>query len=802
MTLKIKFSKDTALLGVSLFIGLVSSIVPATALADNAPGNATDSFEVAHRAAQDKNPPGVTCTLRLPVGKTRFQQGEIIPVTVGFTADKPGVYKLNRFMQPRPSLLSFGTFHVTPQQGVSAPLGDLPVPQGISVSGFVPDPAPLSATPTEIPLVLNEWLRFDQPGTYHIYATSQRILQAEKDSSGPWGGISFGGLRATSNIIALKIVPADPAWAHQQVQSALKELSGTKGMFLEEGLEQPAQRLRFLGTHEAALAMIKRMGQDQRPRSSPTESWGYHFGLIGFADRAWLLAQMERAIARPDYAVTQQFLNTLSLLGALQRAPKPELAAADATDALVIARDTETIKKGALRSKLRSDWEKRLSETQTALLLGAWQRVADVVAVKNKSARAMTLHTLLELAWLDSQIGQNAKAKARLTGLTRQLAPLIDELPPLPLEYLLGDEWTRVRGPQMLPGLRRLWANTQATTEGQNPEMPDLILRRLYELDRSGGRALILKEIARPHSRSSSAALTILPKEKVPGLDKVLSERLKAKGSYSDLELTCKLIARYGTVALLPQAKAFYNQGNGWACSIQSPILAYFLRVSPEYGVSMIRQALEERQNTGCYQSILMNVAALHWDVALESLAEAHLQDANPAVQANAAQMLGIYGSPKAESALLARLRGKDEDKTPNVRERLEPVLVAALATGKAWLTDTAKLKMIRALCKTEAGRRKTNEYIGFHSEAKIRVVCRVGERGYWSAAHYSGNGLASFKAKLAQFPRGTVFLWQETSSGKEADALFSEVRRFVQAHGMTMQKEQSRLKLQCERYW
>ena len=750
------------------------------------------SFEAQHAAALAQNPPGVSCALQTEDGKTRFQMGELIHVTASFAATTAG-YMLSPYYQSRPSALSFGTFTVSPRDGVVDPLGTLPPEQFIMINGYVPDPVTLSNKPYKMTVLLNEWLRFDQSGHYRCYLTTHKVSASKpgaKTGSSPFDNKATAPV--ASNILELDIESPAPGWAAAQARQALAKLNGPAGkqLFPEQGWGHPAEVLRYLATREAAQAMIERMGQDTRPRSSPVESWDYRQGLIGFPERSWAIAQMQQALARPDYPVTQTFLETLALLRALQVTPSP----ADEGPTLIVPRPEpaawpapalpETAKKA--QQQQVKDWTQHLYGTQNKFLNSSWHDADDALARKTGYARAMTLHSLLELSW--GALGEDAKAQARVPQLISLLAPVLDQLPPTPLDYFLGDEWRRIHSHAMLPALQRLWANPKAIGEFKR-EVPDLILRRIYELDPQVGRQLILAEIRRPQPRVGAAALSILPEASIPALDQTFSNKLRAGQDDNNLDVTCPLIARYASPALLRQAQQFYEpQVDTMSCAPQAALLAYFLRVDPPYGLRMVKRALAARKQTGCYQSVLTLVASTRMTPALEALAIATLQDPAPDVVAEAAEVLKEHGSPAAQVPLMARLKQESVTLKPNAR--IESALSGALAQAQHWRLDATALSEVRALCHDANTRNNLDFSILSRSEAKVHLDYSLDFYNSWGVGNYHGMGWASFTNKLQQFPRGTVFSWQTMSYGKEADALFARVQALAIAHGMKVERE------------
>jgi hypothetical protein len=575
----------------------------------------------------------------------------------------------------------------------------------------------------------------------------------------------------------IEIVAAEPSWARSQVQTAMKRLGANAAGSPDESWTEWSRTLRYLNTRESALAMIDRMGRDERPRSAPVESADYVLGLVGFADRAWLVPAMQHAAQRADYAVTQPFVETLMLL------QNPQRSIEAAHDILTSTDQPERATSGITAIGIGERNRANAARTQAAARL--WQSIADAVDKKAVKARAMTLHTLLELAWLNPNFARDAGVRARVPKLVAQLALVLDTLPERPLSYVLGDEWQRVSAPAMLPALRRLWARAKPLKEYERSDVNDLILRRLHDLAPAEGRELILEEIASPHPRTGIDGLESLPDKTLPQLDKTLLSLLENENADACLRLA--LIERYATRAILPSLKTHYDVTRSeWDFDCLTALLAYYLRVDPAYGAAAIKRALAARKNG--FSDLLSYVAELEMNPALEQVLIDCLEHGTASVQLDAAKVLGRRGTPRAESALLARLRRPSGIKSKELRGRLEAQVVEALAEGNGWLTNRTKIAAIRALCTTDDGRRKADEYKIYFNEPKVHVDYQVGVEGYWSVGHYHGEGLAGLKAKMAQYPRGTVFSWQQTQFGRDAAAAFSQLQRFAGARGMKLE--------------
>ena len=108
----------------------------------------------------------------------------------------------------------------------------------------------------DIPVVLNEWIRFDRVGTYRIQVESQRLVYRGNRATPP--------LTVTSSEAEFEIVPADPRWAARTLADAPSAIDriaaqfGGRGVSYQElsatrdQLDRALRILRFLGTDGAA----------------------------------------------------------------------------------------------------------------------------------------------------------------------------------------------------------------------------------------------------------------------------------------------------------------------------------------------------------------------------------------------------------------------------------------------------------------------------------------------------------------------------------------------------------------------
>src|SRR5262249_31492830 len=600
----------------------------------------------------------------------------------------------------------------------------------------------LSEKPHKMTFDLNEWFRFDQPGKFRLYVTAPRVL---KKGERPFRN----GAEVTSNIVEFEILPRDDEWADQELQAITRLLdSGAPN----SDRRPDCRRLRFLNTEAAASEMIRRFG-------APLDVCGYEYsmGLIGSAYRAFVMKEMERRLESPDQIVSDGYLRKLSHVAASLHQkgelPSPAERPNDERQAKVAA----------------EAWRK-WGDSRQEFQIQYTERLMSALPRKQGKARAITVNTLLEMLWNNSlQSGQTRLidiADARRPGLARgyqpemiqKLAPEIiavfDDLPVNVQTGLLGYRWRQLAGPAMLPVIRRILNDKPANDRSyESRELRGLALRRLYDLAPDEGRRLIIEELRRPSPGAGWPTLKLLPDETLPGLEETLVENLNKalSGAGGNPDLLSMLIERYATTSVASRVRDIYgDKGGKWACSIQSALLAYFLRVDAPTGIELAKQALAARgpEYTHCYASLLPDVAKLRLTPELEDLAIERLDDPDPEVVTNAASMLGQYGSAGAEKPLWTRLekwiqewKGRAEELPKNFDsshpnfwpKQIGPALRQALSQSPAWLINREELERLRQSCLDKDESQQFNYQAGDLS-GEIRITFQPGDDGWGNA--------------------------------------------------------------------
>lgn len=127
-----------------------------------------------------------------------------------------------------------------------------------------------------------------------------------------------------------------------------------------------------------------------------------------------------------------------------------------------------------------------------------------------------------------------------------------------------------------------------------------------------------------------------VPELALPELDDVLAANFEA----SDSEINAALVQRYATKKIESRILAAAGEKIGrMACSQQSSILAYVLRIDETKGAELLDRAMASRA-TGCWR-FLNQIADARMSPALEKRAIADLDSADPDAVMAASQTLG-----------------------------------------------------------------------------------------------------------------------------------------------------------------
>ena len=571
------------------------TLVSLALLAGRATGG--ESFEEKHARLLKENPAGVS--LRISLADRAYRIGEATPVTLSFTNATDVQYICNGD-EYRHMWQTERAFHV------DGPAGSYDDPTATLLHwGVGGSRAQRDLRGLEVPVHLNEWVRFTKPGEYRIFCVAG--VQEKED----WRKAHH----VCSQIERVKIVPAGEEWTRRAVGEAI---AGLKHEDIK-ARQAAARRLRYLGTPDALRALAPLLGEQ--------DYWLTHHALYAFTSaRDWdaARAMLERRLGESDMPVGIQYLSALRHLS--------------------LPRETYLFPQ---RSGDREEVDRRyeeLHEKQAAVRKESLAKVAAALPAKRGRAAAVT-----GLLLLDNKIDT--------PGIRAAVARTFDLLGRGEQQGTLGYRWERVRCPQFEPVLAELARGPFTKEDRRSPLHRSWVVLRYREFRPAKARAIILEDIARPRPHLSVKALCSLPDEYLPELEDVLVRHLVEEGK-GDVGKAAPLVERYATARSLPRVIARYRRSEGrWACSIQEEMLGYWIKHDRKAGLAAVIKAARLRKDTGCWQRVLGVVLARYYGSDAEEAVLPFLNDPEQRIVIDVIRLLRRKGTPACVEPLIAKLR-------------------------------------------------------------------------------------------------------------------------------------------------
>ncbi len=677
---------------------------------------------------------GVNLTIRFAGNAARFRVGEIITIELSFSSSSVDTYEMDTRMYDRSGRLDEEQFHVMPEG--RDPLHDYFMGGlycGFPGGGLSGGPKLLTRTPEMIREELNEWVALDKPGHYSLYVTSTRVSRHAEPRD--------ENVQLRSDRIEFDVVEPESGWQDQRLASAMATLSDPSST--QERKTAAARTLRFLDTprsiHELVRQIVK-PGDDQKS--------DFEFGLMGSRHQELVLQELESQLAAPDAGITASFLRILAqtkfLLSHEAFPPYPE---------------TNTAEQKTWQPRFEGR-TREFCDLQDKL----YRKTELLVPVKEGAARAETIRTLLQRP---ARSPADAESHSAIPG--PDLAFTLLSLTPDEQYTLLSSFWARLSVPTIIPALEKLL--DQPVIKHQL--LRDILFQRLYELNPGKAVPRILAEIRQPHIDGgmftvNANTLAVLPDVTLPQFDELLAKRVADPNSRTR-ELDAGLIGRYSSGAILARVKVCYESAAGaWSCAIADGFMNYFLRVDPDYGTRQVGKGA----STCTPESLKTLVSIGRW-AKVEPAIIAKLNDPQLCVARDAAELLAMYGGPKAKMAMFERVRlfhdqwvGREKElrfiaempREAHEASSFQFGLVEALGHAANWLLTDEEIGELEKL--TLGQERENVARWRWHSPVTLKMTVAFNGQIHAEigAGLFLANDLSALLTKLSQFPAGTLF--------------------------------------------
>ena len=660
-------------------------------------------FDAQHAEATSRNPADVQFRLAFAGGRTQFHHGEAIKVQYELTSDTPNKYRSGDLWYDLSDRSRFESFVSDRPEDAADPLAGHWAIWETLYNAHVTRRGGgwkfLSADPLVESWDLNEYLRFDKPGKYRIYAVTRHIVADWSPGRDPYAG----GPALASSVLVLEILPDDAEWEATQLQRALETM--VLAQRNERARQNAVKAICYLQTPAALDAMASRYTGASRETDVQLLS-----GMIGYHDRAAAVKRMEQQLASADFGVSRQFLFSLGVMKL--RLASPELSAEQLQHA-----EKPEVKR----------WRHALFDA----LMPYYEQLITAAGRKTPPARALTVDTLFQTSALETYDFEKLPLPAeQVEALRLRELTILPDLPPYEqFDRIANFGWAKdLPAEQVLPVLRRVYANPAGEMAGNIQQTRNYVLKDVNRIAPEEGQKLLASAIAEPHAELNAHDVSSLPMTPSAELDNLLITKLEGRVT-QEMKSASPLIGKYATPAILERVRAVYEvEKEAWPCDIEAGLLAYFLRVDADYGAKMYPAAAQYaagRTSLSCQRPTLLGaISVLYYSSFVEQAAIAQLDDANSRQAHDAAEVLRQHPSGPGQAALLARLRqlhdewkGFEFQKASAEQQEkwakgnvagLELELARALAQSQEYRRKPDRLAELAQLCVTDECRAET----------------------------------------------------------------------------------------------
>ena len=732
----------------------------ATTLLNQAPAPAQNNS-----AAKPAPHPLVKLQLQFKNQQSQFHIGELIRVELVFSSSehkKVGFYE---------DCMGHGTyrFQVTPDgfadRALERNAAGFGEGRGMGCHGWQPEQKDLADKPYIINLDLNSWFRMETSGHYKISVVVMRT-----------------GFPITSDAVDLEILPRDPLWEKEE----LARIDSMIDTSANEKRPEGCTRLSYLDTKDAELDMARHY------RGFDYCDQDLYSALISARYRKPVLDELEAGLAQPDRPIRAGYLGMLAKVALYQEHPDwypvrlPKSAQGDPNGEVLLASKSKLWQTpGAIQRE-----EFRYAE----LLVSALPH-------KTVEARAISVKSLFDL---DQEL-MGEEVPPKIVEAAKKLAPQVfSALPYDDQEKLLQRDWFAINSPAMIPVLKQL-----AEQDAQYSHR--LVLRRLVEIAPDVASPIILEKLRDDKESYAYEELGLLPDKELPEMDALFLDHLRQAlpHGYRNFLNQSALLARYASPAIAGDLKQLVQgQINTMDGQSAAYLIAYFLRVDPPAGEDMLRDRLAQpaRENF----QFLRYLAEATSAPQVEHAALNALDSPNPQMASDAFSVLQRYGSINSKLVLLDHFRDWNKkwkshpeafeaQGSPNPMNQ-ERLFLEALTSPQLWLASPEEIAALANLCVTKECKQRVGQLADWAKQSPVRIEVEepvfdndIGDR--FSVGQY-GNivGIDRLKQKLAQYPKGTVFITRSEFGGyAELQNVYDVLYPWASINGFELHQEQKK---------
>ena len=615
--------------------------------------------------AQTSVLPEVHVKITLAEPKSVYKIGEPIRLILEFTADREGYVAE---LHPDGKEYSTDTVVISPETGVSHWLDELT--DNFRYLRDMSNTAKLSNAPRRVELILNDRLRFDDPGRYTVKVTTRRVTKNSLLYSRP--------MTLTTNSITFEVESMSEADEAAIVKRLSDQLDAKRNWQEEEEFGQP---LSFLTGEPSTREKVRRfLNLEERRGNLNAHLW---YGLFIASNRQLVLKLLEAAMRDPNTPVSSQLLHAVTRLRRL------------GADGLRMEK--------AVSPMLPPEENPREREIRDAYVV----ELSAALGKRKDNALTTTAITIASNPPKDPQAASIGSSEAR-----RILIQQFHTLHLFAQEWLLRQDWEELRDRSLIPVFKRTLSSNQGPAL---KHLHEAALKLLIEIAPDEARPFVVAEIRDPNSFVDVKLLGSIEAKSLQEADASLLDQIRRLASlpnnagFVHMKQKTSLLVRFGSAGIYQELMELYQAvGSKLYRDGRAGLLAYFAKHNEREAIPLIEQAISELKPDED-PAVLRELTALYYSDAIGVLVKKLLATDDLAQASTAAYLIGLHGSPDDQKVLEARLKRWQEEWGSRVAEadeqhqgRIERELIWALTHGKSWKLSPERLRELQMGCITQ----------------------------------------------------------------------------------------------------
>ncbi len=624
---------------------------------------------------QNAKPVPVKATLTLAEARETYRTGDPIRLVVSFTAETDG-YSIDEHVGK--PMLSLDQLIVSPKKGIFPWLEISSGPTRGTDFSMIRE---LSLEPANIKFAANDFIRFDEPGTYTLLVRTTRAYKSNTDPRRE-------AFTLETNTVKVTIVPMTPDEEAHEVDRLGRLIGITSDVFIRE---RYTEELGYLPGDIATREKVSRILD--RSLNDGNYNRALFIGLGSIRNRELALSMFEAALQDPD------------------RVPTHDLMFPPIDLRLVSERVIKWQANPELLSSLAASDQKRREELRAECIkkfLGT---------LPQRKGQSLIRAAIVLLEFMRPYGGT---ADPTIHGAIRPiLLDHIDDIDVNERDRILLAFWKELKDPRLVPILEK----TLRDYQGDMTSYRENALEHLMELNPARALPFFIEEIRNPGSSVKLEVLEKLKDEVLPEVDDALLKMLsivppeRSSREYYRPEAQAARLPRFASSGIYVEIKSLFEENRTrYSPSVRGSILAYLAKYSEIEAENLIAEEINGSDENAT-REVLNGLTKSGLSAIVRNLLIERLEGEVGLTVADAAWRLSKHSTDATDRVRLidrldrwrkewgSRITEVDSPKSTDTikwQATIEREIVLGLINGKAWKATPEEIDRLSRNCLTK----------------------------------------------------------------------------------------------------